>query len=135
MRGWGIAIGLTVLIATATGAYASANTQADYQIGISGFVPLNCHADVTGTPAKPSSGLVDLGTLRKSCNNSAGYQVWVDSAPGISNAAFYIDGRRVALSSTGSTMISSSSTAATRLRRLQLAGNGLQAISIRVVAL
>ena len=132
MRKWNIVIGLITLLTTA--ANAGANEQTIFQIGVSAFVPINCHADVIGTPA-PAAGLVDLGTLHEFCNDPAGYQVWADSTPGASGTAFLVDGRRVALSATGVTMISNSSTAASRLHHLQLAGKIPQTISIRIVAL
>lgn len=69
------------------------------------------------------------------CNDPAGYQVWLDH-PQLSGAV-YVDGERITLSQTGSTLISHSTTAANRTRKVVLepAGEGPHAISIRIVPL
>lgn len=108
---------------------------ASYQIQITGYVPVICRASATTSQVQPGQ-TVSLGDLTEFCNNGAGYQVWVDYTPGVTGSTIYVDGTAIPLSTSGSTMIDSSSTAASRIRTLSLdAGSGLTSISMRVVPL
>lgn len=123
---------LAVAMAAAISGTANAGS-ASYTINITGYVPVICHATASNTMVQPGQN-VSLGNLTEFCNNPTGYQVWVDYAPGTTGETIYVDGNAVPLSSSGSTMIDSSSTSASLVKSLSLSGNGgLSQISLRVV--
>ena len=108
---------------------------ASYTTTITGYVPVVCRVDASNTLVQPGQ-TVDLGNLTEFRNNPTGYQVWVDYTPGISGETIYVDGNAIALSSSGSTMIDSSSTAASLVRTLSLSGGSQPtSLSLRVVTI
>lgn len=120
----------------ATSALASS---ARYEIEITGYVPVVCNVQA-GASSMNLAGSTDVsfGSVNEFCNDPNGYQVWIDYAPGINNASVNVDGLRIPLSSTGSTMISSSGTAAHRVRQVSLSTGGnsqLTSVSMRIVPL
>lgn len=124
-----------VAFATVFGAagIAHADGSASYTINVTGYVPVICHINSNQTVAVTGSN-TDLGDVNEFCNNPTGYQVWVDYAPGTTSASISVDGRTVALSSSGSTMIDTSNTAAIQTRHLTLnGGSGLSSVSIRII--
>jgi len=106
---------------------------ANYTINITGYVPVICHVSTSSTLVD-SSGTADLGDMSEFCNNPSGYQVWADYTPGPTSAVITVNGTAIPLSSTGSTMIDSSSTAAIYTRSVSLSGaDNLTSISLRIV--
>lgn len=121
---------LAVVMAAGSAAQAGA---ASYTINITGYVPVVCRVTAANTQVQ-SGQTVDLGNLTEFCNNPTGYQVWVDYTPGITGETMYVDGNAIPLSSSGSTMIDSSSTAASLVRSLSISGaDQPTSISLRVV--
>ena len=107
-------------------------------MNIEGFVPVICRATVDASSATASDTRVDLGKLREFCNNPSGYQVWVDYPPELASATLIVDGQSVPLSASGTTLVSTSPTAAVAAHdlALDLPSTGVQAtISVRVVTL
>lgn len=131
MRNWAIIGVLATAMAAALPAAANAGA-ASYTINITGYVPVICRVNDSNTQVQ-SGDTVDLGQMTEFCNNPTGYQVWVDYTPGVTGETIYVDGNPIALSSSGSTMIDSSDTAASLVRSLTLSGNQLTAVSLRVV--
>jgi type 1 fimbria pilin len=119
----------------ATMACASADNTASYTINITGYVPVVCHVSSPDTSVV-SGQSVDLGTLSEFCNNPAGYQVWADYTPTSTSAVLNVSGKKVPLSSSGSTLIDSSSNASINTRQLNLEGGAeIKSISFRIVPL
>lgn len=83
-----------------------------FSIGIVGYVPVICRANVDTTLVAPLQGTVQLGTLREFCNNPNGYRVYADYSASLANATILVDGKPVLLHSGGSTIVSQSSAAA-----------------------
>lgn len=94
---------------------------ADVSIGITGFVPVICHARVTANSVAVDPGTVTLGELREFCNNAAGYRVVADYSPSLAHATLVVDGVEVPLSDTGSTVVSLSNRPAIDTHDLALA--------------
>ena len=114
---------------------AAAADGASYAISITGYVPVVCRVTAANSQVQPGQS-VDLGALTEFCNNPTGYQVWVDYTPGLTGETIYVDGNAIPLSSSGSTMIDSSSTAASLVRSLSLSGSNQPAsLSLRVVTI
>lgn len=137
-----LAAGMIAAGATTTGALsAEPGREAHYAIQVMGWVPLICRATLSQDQVADDEGIVDLGDLQEFCNDAGGYQVWIDSAPGVTGM-LYVDGQEVPLSADGATLVSSSTTAAKRTKHLVLdiganesAENISPSLSIRVVAL
>ncbi len=106
-----------------------------YTIGISGFVPVICRANVDASVIAPNAGTVSLGTLKEFCNSPSGYRVMADYSPALADAKLLVDGREVALDQSGSVTVSQSDQAAviSRAVELQLAQDGQTgALSFRI---
>jgi hypothetical protein len=132
MKSW-LLVGVIAAGFVACGTDAAIAGSASYTINITGYVPVVCRVTANATEVDTGSQ-VNLGSIAEFCNNPTGYQVWVDYAPGVTSATMSVDGATVPLSSSGSTMIDSSATAASLTRNLTLnGGQGLNAISFRVV--
>jgi len=56
---------------------------ATYTLQISGIVPTVCNANLDSSTVASEAGEVALGQLKEFCNDSAGYQVWVDYSPNL----------------------------------------------------
>lgn len=127
-------IGGVLAFAVAAGISSAAQAgAASYTINITGYVPVICRVNAANTEVQPGQN-VDLGNLTEFCNNPTDYQVWVDYAPGITGETIYVDGNAIPLSASGSTMIDSSSTAASLVRSLSLSGDDQPtSLSLRVV--
>lgn len=137
MRNALIAGGMASL-ALATAAAAQPAGQAGYSLELRGHVPVICRVSLNQTQAAAAEGVQPLGAMTEFCNSAGGYQVWIDHQPG-AEGAVWVDGRRVALSNSGSTLISHSATAARRSRNLQLelqtSAAAPASLSLRVVPL
>jgi hypothetical protein len=107
-----------------------------YELRIEGHVPVICRVELQNGSA-PAGQATDLGRMSEFCNNAAGYEVWLSHAQGLSSAAVYVDGQRIALSPTGSTLISHSATAASTVHDLRLDPGADQVgnLSLRISAL
>lgn len=117
---------------------ADTGNQGAFSLDLEGVVPVICKVSVNATQAPANTGHVDLGTLSEFCNNPGGYQVWVDYSPQLAAATLLVDGQSVPLSASGSTLISTSSTAAVAAHDLALdlpEGGAQGSISVRVVTL
>jgi hypothetical protein len=129
-------IGAATLAALPVTGFASSSDGASYRLELRGVVPVICRASVSSNVVKLQEGRTDLGAMREFCNSGNGYQVWLDHSASAQGAA-YVDGQRIPLASTGSTLISQSATAARRDRELaiELAEASSANIAVRVVAL
>ena len=105
--------GLVATIAPA-GAFApSVNVgSAQYAIGIVGYVPVICRANVDASSVAPVAGTTSLGMLKEFCNSPSGYRVIADYSPALAQAKLIVDGKVVPLHKDGSTVVSQSNSAA-----------------------
>ncbi|WP_156400572.1 hypothetical protein [Caulobacter sp. Root655] len=124
----------------ATSAVAAPNDAApnNYELRLEGHVPVICRVDLENSSASASQA-TELGRMTEFCNSAAGYEVWLSHAQGLHDAAIYVDGQRIALSSTGVTLISRSATAASQAHMVRLdpgadAGQ-IGDLSLRIAAL
>lgn len=130
-----IAISSIATMATSTPAMPVSDS---FTLGIRGFVPVICRADVQASQIAPESGVNAIGVMKEFCNSPSGYQIWADHSESLNDAALLVDGRRVELSDTGSTLISESSHAAITSRDLAIDlpdANRMGSLSVRIVAL
>jgi hypothetical protein len=113
--------GLCATVAPANGFQPSvAAGGSQYTIGVVGFVPVICRANVEATVVSPKAGTVSLGTLNEFCNSPSGYRVMADFSPGLVDAKLVVDGKKLELGSGGSVVVSESSRAAITARNLEL---------------
>lgn len=105
--------GLCATIAPA-GAFAPAVGvgSAQYEIGIVGYVPVICRANVEASMVAPVAGTTSLGMLKEFCNSPTGYRVIADYSPSLAQAKLIVDGKPVPLHKDGSTVITQSNNAA-----------------------
>lgn len=116
--------------------FAADNSQ--YSIGISGTVPVICHASVDANMVTPAQGEVRVGSLREFCNNPNGYEVYADFSPSLAKAKLRVDGKTVNLSATGTVRVSRSNSAAIESRYITLdLPKGIESgtVSFRIVTL
>ncbi|MDL2352776.1 MAG: hypothetical protein QFC78_08010 [Pseudomonadota bacterium] len=108
-------VAVAVLCASAlpAGAFApSVNVGgAQFTIGLVGYVPVICRANVDASAVAPVAGTTSLGMLKEFCNSPSGYRVVADYSPELASAALVVDGVPVALSAEGSTVVSQSDSA------------------------
>ena len=108
-------VAVAVLCASAlpAGAFApSVNVGgAQFMIGLVGYVPVICRANVDASAVAPVAGTTSLGMLKEFCNSPSGYRVVADYSPELASAALVVDGVPVALSAEGSTVVSQSDSA------------------------
>ncbi len=79
---------------------------ASYAIGIVGYVPVICRANVDASAVAPVAGTTSLGLLKEFCNSPSGYRVVADYSPALASAKLIVDGVPVTLEASGSTVIS-----------------------------
>lgn len=108
-----VAAGLCATIAPA-GAFAPSVDvgSAQFTIGIVGYVPVICRANVDASMVAPVAGTTSLGTLREFCNSPSGYRVIANYSPELAQAKIIVDGKPVPLNKDGATVISQSNSAA-----------------------
>ena len=112
--------------------------QAQYSIGISGFVPVICRASVDANSVAVTPGTVSLGSMREFCNSPNGYRVIADYSPSMAKAKLLVGGHPVQFSKDGSTVVSRSNQAAINAYPIDLQlpqGVSGGAISFRIEAL
>lgn len=115
------AAGLCATIAPASGFQPSvAAGGSQYTIGVVGYVPVVCRANVEATVIKPKAGAIPLGLLKEFCNSPSGYRVVADFSPALANATLVVDGKKIDLGSAGSVVVSESDRAAITDRTLEL---------------
>ena len=122
-----VAATLTAAIAPANGFEPSVAVGASqFTIGVVGYVPVICRANVDASMVAPVAGTVSLGTLKEFCNSPSGYQVVADYSPALTGAKLLIDGVETPLGDGGSVVISQSDQAniANRAVELELAKDG-----------
>lgn len=128
--------GLCATVAPANGFQPSvAAGGSQYTIGVVGFVPVICRANVEATVISPKAGTVSLGTLKEFCNSPSGYRVVADYSANLASAKLVVDGAEIALGDSGSVVVSESQEAAItdRALELQLPSDGQTgAISFRI---
>lgn len=115
-----------VTVAASPAASSTANSfsgASSYSITLRGFVPVICRVSVTPSSTAAETGVQDLGAMKEFCNAPNGYDVLIEHTGEANGAAIIVDGQEIALSDTGETVISTSSTAAFRDRALQLSLN------------
>ena len=109
-------VAVAALCATAlpAGAFApSVNVGgAQFSIGIVGYVPVICRANVDAGSAPAVSGTTSLGLLKEFCNSPSGYRVVADYSPALASAKLIVDGKPVPLTNGGSTVVTQSNSAA-----------------------
>ena len=108
-----IAVAALCASALPAGAFApSVNVGgAQFTIGLVGYVPVICRANVDASAVAPVAGTTSLGMLKEFCNSPSGYRVVADYSPELASAALVVDGVPVALSAEGSTVVSQSDSA------------------------
>jgi len=123
-----------MLSSLAVGVWSAGHSS--YTLNITGTVPTVCYAEFTGTPAGDGEGSFDLGTLAEFCNSAGGYQVWLDTASGLTGTVL-VDGARIPLSPTGATLIHSSNRAARNSVHvyLDMPQTRIDKLSVRIVPL
>ncbi|MEH0196143.1 hypothetical protein V7S57_09750 [Caulobacter sp. CCNWLY153] len=104
---------------TALAATTASAAPASYELRLEGHVPVICRVSLDATTAS-SAEPSDLGRMTEFCNSASGYEVRLTHAQGLNDAAVYVDGQKIQLSSTGVTLISRSSTAASQSHSLRL---------------
>lgn len=122
-----VVAGLCATIAPASGYEPSVSVGGSkYTIGVSGFVPVICRANVEASLIAPNAGTVSLGTLKEFCNSPSGYRVVADYSSALAGSSLVVDGREIALDQGGSVTVSQSDQAAMidRAVELQLAQDG-----------
>lgn len=95
-------------------------------IALSGHVPILCRAELDLAAGS--------GRLDEFCNDAAGYDVWLDHGPLPAAASLRVDGTDLALSATGTTLISSSDRADMRSRLIVFDGPAGARLVVRMVA-
>lgn len=83
-----------------------------FSIGVVGYVPVICRANVEATVVAPTQGTVQLGMLREFCNSPNGYRVHADYSASLAKAKILVDGTPVPLQKDGTTVVTQSSRAA-----------------------
>lgn len=107
-----------------------------YSIGITGYVPVICRAELSTSVVPANGGATSLGNLQQFCNSPNGYQIFVDSSPELANATLTVGGHAVTLSGSGSTLVASSEGPAITSDDVVLQSNGAGgSLSFRIVAL
>ena len=92
-----------------------------FTIGIVGYVPVICRANVEASSVAPVSGTTSLGMLKEFCNSPTGYRVVADYSPQLAQAKLIVDGVPVPLHMDGgSTVVSQSNSAAIASHSLAL---------------
>lgn len=91
-----------------------------FSIGLVGYVPVICRATVEANMVGTQEGVASLGSLNEFCNSPTGYKVYADHSSSLADANLVVDGHKVPLDGTGSTLISSSEGAAIESRDLSL---------------
>lgn len=115
------AAGLCATIAPANGFQPSVAVGSNqYTIGVVGYVPVVCRANVEAGLVAPVAGTVSLGTLKEFCNSPGGYRVVADYTPALADAKLVIDGKKIALGTGGSVVVSESDRAAIADRSVEL---------------
>jgi hypothetical protein len=83
-----------------------------FTIGIVGYVPVICRANVDASAIAPVAGTTSLGLLKEFCNSPSGYRVVADYSPTLAQARLIVDGIPVQLAAEGTTVVSQSDSAA-----------------------
>jgi hypothetical protein len=116
-----VAAGLCATVAPASGFQPSVAVGSNqYTISVVGFVPVICRANVETAIVAPKAGAVSLGTLKEFCNSPSGYRVVADYSPALADAKLVVDGKKIALGTGGSVVVSESDRAAINDRSLEL---------------
>ena len=110
-----VAVAVMCASALPAGAFApSINVGgAQFTIGLVGYVPVICRANVDASAVAPVAGTTSLGMLKEFCNSPTGYRVVADYSPQLAQAKLIVDGVPVPLHKNGgSAVVSQSSSAA-----------------------
>lgn len=104
--------GLCATIAPA-GAFAPSVDvgSAQFTIGVVGYVPVICRANVDASSVAPVAGTTSLGMLKEFCNSPTGYRVIADYSPQLAQATLIVDGTAIPLQDSGSTVVTQSDSA------------------------
>ncbi len=116
-----VAAGLCATIAPASGFQPSVAVGSNqFTIGVVGYVPVICRANVEASLVAPVAGTVSLGTLKEFCNSPAGYRVIADYSPALEDAKLLVDGKKIPLGKGGSVIVSDSKQAAIASHAVEL---------------
>jgi hypothetical protein len=126
----------------ATALASGAATAADFDGGpavasfeITGFVPVVCRANLASNVVPLSGSEVSLGALSEFCNSPRGYDIFVESSPELADAKLIVDGREIALSDSGPTLVVSTNAPGMTTRDVRLANAGSGgSLNFRIVA-
>ena len=91
-----------------------------FAIGVVGFVPVICRANVDASLVSPGTETTSLGSLNEFCNSPGGYRVVANYSPSLASGTLVVDGQGIALTSAGSVVVSQSDHAAIDSHELQL---------------
>jgi hypothetical protein len=123
-------------VALLGGSATAAPGDTSYTIGITGFVPTICHAQLDTSIVPAQSGETSLGQLNEFCNSPNGYQVYVQGSPELANSTLMVDGQPITLSANGPTLVVSSDRPNIASRDVSLASNGVAgSLTFQVVSL
>lgn len=95
--------------AALTAAFPVAAEPVSTELRISGIVPTICNVSFGTGMGRSTGSAIELGTMARFCNDSAGYRVVLETPRGLSNATFVYGAVRVPLSADGETVIIDSS--------------------------
>lgn len=103
-----LAAALPLAVAGAGAAAPEVSLSSSYTIGIRGFVPVICRANLQATSAATSGGVQQLGALSEFCNNAGGYRVVADYSANLAGGNLLVDGKAIPLTDAGSVVVSQS---------------------------
>ena len=121
MRAFFMATTCAAMIAGALPA-AAAVAGPEIVVGVTGHVPVKCSANLDAQLVQAQGDHVSLGTLVESCNNGRGYQVYAEVSPELAGAKLVVDGRAIALTGAGATLVSMSGGPGHKSRTVSLDG-------------
>lgn len=115
---------IAALIVAASSVPAQAANMERESFRLSAVVSTVCNVSFAGTAAQTQNGLIDLGNFSELCNDRHGFRITVSHGNELNGAEFLVDGRLVALSSSGHTVLVDENEPMERIQSLQLRVNG-----------
>ena len=114
-------------------ALAGAEAQAT-TVTMTGVVHTVCEASFTMEPVAIDARRYDLGQLKRSCNDGAGYRIVIHTPAGLSGAVLVLGTKQIALSDNGTTVVVDSDTdgRAVEPARIVLTAPAAQPLTVRL---
>lgn len=121
-----IAAAVLGISGVAAAAEPERNSAVQFQIGITGQVPVLCRVSLEATSVPQTAGRVSLGTMKEFCNNPTGYRVVMEYPQLGGPAEIIVDGQAIPLGSGGFAVVSQSPVASMAQHHveLELTGGG-----------